>query len=114
MRAKQSISKCYLALLEVVEGEEEVEAVGDDEGVCSIASLEDAVEEGSGDATSFVIIAFLEPAPGDREGAGEAVGVGVDVGAIAEEDRWDRRPFKSGLIPDNKSTISPNKKCQVR
>lgn len=40
------------------------------------------------------------------------VGVGVDVGVIAEEDRWDRRPFKSGLIPDNKSTISPKKKCQ--
>jgi hypothetical protein len=72
------------------------------------------VEEGCCDALSFVIIAFLDPAPapGDREGAGVGVGVGVDVGATAEEDRWDRRPFKSGLIPDNKSTISPNKKCK--
>lgn len=110
------MSKSYLALLDVVEGEEEVEAVGDDEGACSIASLEDAVEEGSGDAVSFVMIAFLEPAPapGDREGAGVGVGVGVEVGAIAEEDRWDLRPFKSGLIPDNKSTISPNKKCKIK
>lgn len=115
-KVKRSIENSYLALLDVVEVEEEVEAAGNDDGACSIASLDDAVEEGSGCAVSFVRIAFLDPAPapGDREGAGEGVGVGVDVGAMAEEDRWDLRPFKSGLIPDNKSTISPNKKCKIK
>ena len=43
-------------------------------------------------------------------GEDEGTGVGVGVGAIALEDRWDLRPFTLGLIPDNKSTISPMQK----
>ena len=76
-------------MLHVVVGEEEVEeeveAVGDDEGACSTASLEDAVE-GSGGAISFVIMAFFEPGDSVGAGVGVGVGVGVDVGVIAEED----------------------------
>ena len=62
-KVKRSIENSYLALLDVVEVEEEVEAAGNDDGACSIASLDDAVEEGSGCAVSFVRIAFLDPAP---------------------------------------------------
>lgn len=98
----------YLVVLHAVGGEEEVEAVGDDEGTCSLLSLEDPVEEGRGGAKSLFMIALI---PGDSEGevVGVEVGVGVDVGAVAEEDLWDRRPFMSGLIPESKSTISPVK-----
>lgn len=95
-------------MLHAVGGEEEVEAVGDDEGTCSLLSLEDAVEEGRGGAKSLFIIALI-PGDSEGEGVGVEVGVGVDVGAVADEDLWDRRPFMSGLIPDSKSTISPVK-----
>lgn len=98
----------YLVVLHAVGGEEEVEAVGDDEGTCSLLSLEAPVEGGNGGAKSLFIMGLI---PGDREGEGVGVevGVGVDVGAVAEEDLWDRRPFMSGLIPESKSTISPVK-----